>query len=182
LLLLPIWDWLLLVRVTCDGTSELLRLMASLWFVLSCTFLFVHWLLYVGTPDPGYGTFTQCEEGEAQCSASGNANAGHLVNDAGWSVGVSIRRESSKCAICWEEYCQGDGVRQLACGHCYHDRCVGCWWLQSEACPMCRHRCLPQLLEHANASHTLSMERWECVLYLLTLAAFVIVFPSHHLV
>jgi len=43
-----------------------------------------------------------------------------------------------KCLVCQEEYCKGEYMRQLPCGHCFHKTCVDQWLLSKDFCPYCR--------------------------------------------
>jgi len=43
-----------------------------------------------------------------------------------------------KCLVCQEDYCKGDHLRQLPCGHCFHKECVDQWLLSKDFCPYCR--------------------------------------------
>ena len=43
-----------------------------------------------------------------------------------------------KCLVCQEEYCKGEYMRQLPCGHCFHKDCVDQWLLSKDFCPYCR--------------------------------------------
>ncbi|OMH86289.1 Receptor-like protein [Zancudomyces culisetae] len=43
------------------------------------------------------------------------------------------------CAICLEEYCVGEKIRSLPCGHRYHVDCIDDWLLKKSAlCPYCK--------------------------------------------
>ena len=43
-----------------------------------------------------------------------------------------------KCLVCQEEYCKGEHMRELPCGHCFHKECVDQWLLSKDVCPYCR--------------------------------------------
>ena len=43
-----------------------------------------------------------------------------------------------KCLVCQEEYCKGEHLRKLPCGHCFHKECVDQWLLSKDFCPCCR--------------------------------------------
>lgn len=43
-----------------------------------------------------------------------------------------------KCLVCQEEYCKGEHLRKLPCGHCFHKECVDQWLLSKDFCPYCR--------------------------------------------
>jgi hypothetical protein len=42
------------------------------------------------------------------------------------------------CAICLEDFADGDEVRTLACAHAYHVPCIDRWLADQSACPCCR--------------------------------------------
>ncbi|KAJ0683609.1 putative transcription factor C2H2 family [Helianthus annuus] len=51
----------------------------------------------------------------------------------------SQKLSSSDCAICLEEYADGDEIRVLPqCGHGYHIECIDKWLGSHSSCPSCR--------------------------------------------
>jgi hypothetical protein len=43
-----------------------------------------------------------------------------------------------KCQICQFAYEEGDMLRMLKCGHCFHGDCVGTWLMGKDTCAFCR--------------------------------------------
>ncbi|XP_078429666.1 putative E3 ubiquitin-protein ligase ATL44 [Wolffia australiana] len=41
------------------------------------------------------------------------------------------------CAVCLAEFEDGEVIRRLGCGHCYHGECVGRWLRHRARCPKC---------------------------------------------
>ncbi|KAJ3029923.1 E3 ubiquitin-protein ligase rnf13 [Rhizophlyctis rosea] len=64
--------------------------------------------------------------------------------DAGTSEGraIPVTTEDAPdplCAICIENYVAGDRVRDLPCGHAYHQVCIDPWLTtESAECPLCK--------------------------------------------
>jgi hypothetical protein len=53
----------------------------------------------------------------------------HEVSDGG----------DETCIICLEDYCEGDCLKELPCGHFYHKQCIDPWLMQkSSLCPLCK--------------------------------------------
>ena len=48
------------------------------------------------------------------------------------------RQNQTLCAVCLDEYNDGDEVRVLPCEHIYHVACVDEWFARSTACPLCK--------------------------------------------
>lgn len=43
----------------------------------------------------------------------------------------------ASCAVCLSEYCDGERLRRLPCGHHFHRRCADEWLRRSKKCPLC---------------------------------------------
>ena len=46
--------------------------------------------------------------------------------------------EKASCSICLSNFCKGDDVSSLPCGHAYHKDCIGQWLRNVNNCPMCK--------------------------------------------
>lgn len=42
------------------------------------------------------------------------------------------------CAVCMEDYAEADQLRELPCGHRFHQRCGDQWLRTNAVCPVCR--------------------------------------------
>ncbi|KAG4148189.1 hypothetical protein ERO13_D05G270820v2, partial [Gossypium hirsutum] len=56
----------------------------------------------------------------------------------------SIERED-ECAICLEEFVEGEEVAWMPCGHGYHEGCIVKWLETNHICPLCRYE-MPTLI------------------------------------
>lgn len=48
-------------------------------------------------------------------------------------------QEAPSCAICMQDYKEGDELRILPCKHEFHTGCVDKWLPMKKICPLCRH-------------------------------------------
>ena len=48
-----------------------------------------------------------------------------------------------KCLVCQFTYEQGDVLRRLPCGHCFHKDCVDQWLQTKDCCAYCRQCIVP---------------------------------------
>ncbi|XP_070572383.1 E3 ubiquitin-protein ligase ZNRF3-like [Ptychodera flava] len=56
------------------------------------------------------------------------------INDS-WS----LNSDSSMCAICLEEFQEGEELRVVSCSHEFHKHCVDPWLIRNRTCPLCLH-------------------------------------------
>ena len=54
-----------------------------------------------------------------------------------------LAERSTTCAICHDEMCVGETLRQLPCEHAYHATCLGHWLRIKAACPLCNAKVRP---------------------------------------
>nr|CAG8475922.1 6290_t:CDS:2 [Entrophospora candida] len=55
------------------------------------------------------------------------------------------------CAICLEDFDDGDELRFLPCKHEYHAECIDPWLIEkSSLCPLCKFDCAPDYTKHSN--------------------------------
>jgi len=46
--------------------------------------------------------------------------------------------KSQSCSVCWEDFTEGEEVKLLECGHCFHAPCIIPWLELHGTCPVCR--------------------------------------------
>jgi len=66
-------------------------------------------------------------------------------------------QETSKnlqCTVCMEDFVLNEPVRQLACGHMYHNDCIVPWLEMHGSCPICRKLFNNQSGEDASSTET----------------------------
>ena len=54
------------------------------------------------------------------------------------SAPPSSCEDHARCAICLEDYAEGESLRHLPCLHSYHAGCVDRWFEHSVECPVCK--------------------------------------------
>ncbi|KAL1557952.1 RING-type E3 ubiquitin transferase [Salvia divinorum] len=56
--------------------------------------------------------------------------------------GLKERKHTMDCAICLEDYVEGDDLGILDCEHYFHKSCITKWLLQNNKCPICIRKAL----------------------------------------
>ena len=51
---------------------------------------------------------------------------------------ADTNNEHTSCAVCLEDYVEGESLRTLPCLHQFHTKCVDTWLKQNRACPICK--------------------------------------------
>merc|ERR1711933_376497 len=51
-----------------------------------------------------------------------------------------LPKDARTCAICLEDFQEGDVRKTLPCLHGFHEECVNKWLRTNGACPICKHR------------------------------------------
>jgi hypothetical protein len=50
--------------------------------------------------------------------------------------------DNSQCIICMENFTENELVKQLSCGHIFHEDCINQWLEQQKNCPFCKAECI----------------------------------------
>ncbi|XP_061072549.1 E3 ubiquitin-protein ligase RNF43-like [Conger conger] len=61
------------------------------------------------------------------------------------------------CAICLEEFLEGEDLRIISCAHEFHKECVDPWLLQHRTCPLCMHNIMGEEMAASEAA----LSRWQ---------------------
>ncbi|XP_071946308.1 uncharacterized protein [Antedon mediterranea] len=62
---------------------------------------------------------------------------------------VSTLSDGVLCAICLEDFKDGEDIRVVPCGHEFHRRCVDPWLLSNKTCPLCMYN----IMEFSTEAH-----------------------------
>jgi len=62
-----------------------------------------------------------------------------MPNASVFSTSCEDGHQDKECAICLNEFDEGDTIRNLAnCGHTFHKSCIDLWLLRRADCPLCK--------------------------------------------
>ncbi len=50
--------------------------------------------------------------------------------------------DNYQCIICMENFSENELVKQLSCGHIFHEDCINQWLEQQKNCPFCKAECI----------------------------------------
>jgi len=53
-------------------------------------------------------------------------------------ISSEMREKNTSCSVCWEDFSDGETVKQLECEHCFHSGCIVPWLELHGTCPVCR--------------------------------------------
>lgn len=74
------------------------------------------------------------QEGHSNAAANADIDALPLLTvDEGAKFG-----EHTSCAICMEDFKEGDELKTLPCLHMYHGHCIDSWLQRDNSCPICK--------------------------------------------
>ncbi|KAJ8368363.1 hypothetical protein SKAU_G00083910 [Synaphobranchus kaupii] len=71
-----------------------------------------------------------------------------LRGDLGAGAGSS---PAPACAICLEDFLDGEDLRIISCAHEFHKECVDPWLLQHRTCPLCMHNIMGKEMDACQA-------------------------------
>ena len=72
----------------------------------------------------------------------GNVNKGLTIDNIKKIPKVFYKKvlfeDNDNCIICMENFNENELVKQLKCGHIFHDDCIEHWLLEQKTCPFCK--------------------------------------------
>jgi len=75
------------------------------------------------------------------------------------TIDYGSRDETRTCAICIEDFSDGDNLVQLPCSHQFHTDCIVPWLTERRpVCPLCKHDVRPEDFLHDSRTNT--VRRW----------------------
>ncbi|CAK6971833.1 E3 ubiquitin-protein ligase RNF43 isoform X2 [Scomber scombrus] len=83
---------------------------------------------------------------------------------AAWGS-ASSSNSSPVCAICLEEFQDGQHLRIISCAHEFHKDCVDPWLLQHRTCPLCMHNIMGTERQPQRSRHQQSSEQMQGFLH-----------------
>eukprot|EP00013_Stygamoeba_regulata_P005683 CAMPEP_0177640548 /NCGR_PEP_ID=MMETSP0447-20121125/6601_1 /TAXON_ID=0 /ORGANISM="Stygamoeba regulata, Strain BSH-02190019" /LENGTH=362 /DNA_ID=CAMNT_0019142625 /DNA_START=516 /DNA_END=1604 /DNA_ORIENTATION=+ len=84
------------------------------------------------------------------------------IPTAVYSAGMpGLGEDNDRCCICLENYEPGVLLRELPCGHFYHQECVDTWLRESGLCPLCKQPVFGPKEDHLYDGTTSFLDRVE---------------------
>ncbi|XP_029957446.1 E3 ubiquitin-protein ligase RNF43 isoform X2 [Salarias fasciatus] len=90
--------------------------------------------------------------------------SGSQRHRAAWGS-ASSSNSSPVCAICLEEFQDGQHLRIISCAHEFHKDCVDPWLLQHRTCPLCMHNIMGTERQSQRSRHQQNAEQTQGFLH-----------------
>lgn len=90
--------------------------------------------------------------------------SGSQRHRAAWGS-ASSSNSSPVCAICLEEFQEGQHLRIITCAHEFHKDCVDPWLLQHRTCPLCMHNIMGTERQPSRSRHQQNPEQSQSFLH-----------------
>lgn len=90
--------------------------------------------------------------------------SGSQRHRAAWGS-ASSSNSSPICAICLEEFQDGQHLRIISCAHEFHKDCVDPWLLQHRTCPLCMHNIMGTERQPQRSRHQQNSEQSQSFLH-----------------
>ncbi len=84
------------------------------------------------------GGSMRCDSGDVP-HEKGPSKGSCSSSEHDWPQSAHAGETKRTCAVCLEDYEDGDKVRVLPCKHRFHQQCVDQWLGSRRVCPVCKH-------------------------------------------